>query len=377
MPRKSSRPAIQLDTKEVNEVTRIAKSRTEEARKVLRAKIILMNHEGKRDKDIKDTLGVDTNTVRLCLSKCLSLGVEAALSDMARSGAPAEIKQDEKAWIIFLACEKPQRFGFPHETWTLTILLEYIRSHAGERGFDNLKHLAKSKLWKILNEAEIKPHKVQYYLERRDPDFEKKMIQVLCVYKEINVALETNQKDTPIVTVSYDEKPGIQAIGNTVEDLRPEPYRYKGVGRDYEYVRHGTQSLLAGINLLTGEIIASVSDTHKSLDFIAFLDQVDQRYQDAEKIRVILDNHSAHVSKETMKHLETKPNRFEFVFTPKHGSWLNIIESFFSKLTRVFLRNLRVSSKEELRERLLQYITDINNDPVIFKWSYKMNEIIL
>jgi transposase/uncharacterized protein YqgV (UPF0045/DUF77 family) len=240
-----------------------------------------------------------------------------------------------------------------------------------------LKKLAKSKLWSILNEAEIKPHKVKYYLERRDPEFETKMAQVLCVYKEIHVAIENKQTDMPVVTVSYDEKPGIQAIENTVTDLSPEPYLHTSIGRDYEYIRHGTQSLLAGINLMTGEILATVSDTHKSIDFITFLDKIDQRYKDAEKIRIILDNHSAHVSKETMKHLETKPNRFEFVYTPKHGSWLNIIECFFSKLTRVFLRNLRVSSKEELKQRLIQYIDEINKDPVVFRWTYKMDETFI
>lgn len=228
-----------------------------------------------------------------------------------------------------------------------------------------------------MRNAEIKPDKIKYYLDRRDPEFENKMAQVLYVYKEIHVAIENNQTEAQVVTVSYDEKPGIQAIENTVKDRRPELFLHAAVGRDYEYIRHGTQSLLAGINLMTGEILATVNDTHKSCDFITFLDKLDQRYKDAEKIRIILDNHSAHVSKETMKHLETKPNRFEFIYTPKHGSWLNIIECFFSKLTRAFLRNLRVSSKEELRQRLLQYIDEINQDPVIFRWTYKMEETII
>jgi transposase len=198
------------------------------------------------------------------------------------------------------------------------------------------------------------------------------------VYKEIDVLLTSGNTDkAENITISYDEKPGIQATGNTVEDLRPEPYRYKSIGRDSEYIRHGTQSLLAGIDLLTGRITASVSDTHKSSDFITFLGMLDEKYDKSKKIRIVLDNHSAHVSKETMIYLGTIPNRFEFIFTPKHGSWLNLVESFFSKLSRVFLRGLRVGSKEELRERLLRYIDQINLEPVVFKWKYKMDEINL
>ena len=92
-------------------------------------------------------------------------------------------------------------------------------------------------------------------------------------------------------------------------------------------------------------------------------------------IRIVLDNHSSHISKETQKYLKTRPNRFHFIFTPKHGSWLNLIESFFSKITRSFLRHIRVDSKEELVNRIYQGIDEINQDPVVFRWRYKMDEI--
>jgi transposase len=376
MPKKSTRPKIIISEDDITYLKKIANSNTAEHRKVQRAKIILMNHEGLRDKDIKDKLNIDVNTVRLCLDKCLAMGARAALNDLARKGAPTEICQEDKAWVVYLACERPQIFGYAQETWTLELLIKHIREHAESKGHLTLTTLAKSKLWKILNDTEIKPHKVKYYLEKRDPEFELKMAQILIVYKEINTLLETGG-DTDSVTISYDEKPGIQAIENTAPDLNPQPYLYKSIGRDYEYKRHGTVSLLAGVNLETGEITADARDSHKSSDFTAFLDILDERYKSANKIRLILDNHSAHVSKETVRYLEKKPNRFEFVFTPKHGSWLNIIESFFSKLTRVFLRHIRVSSKEELKQRLLLYINEINQDPVILRWKYKMDEIIL
>jgi len=92
-------------------------------------------------------------------------------------------------------------------------------------------------------------------------------------------------------------------------------------------------------------------------------------------IRIILDNHSSHTSKETSAYLLTRPGRFEFVFTPKHGSWLNMIEMFFSKIARSFLKHIRVGSKKELIERIYQGISEINKDPVIFRWKYKMEEV--
>ena len=135
-------------------------------------------------------------------------------------------------------------------------------------------------------------------------------------------------------------------------------------------------SLLAGIDLLSGEAIPYISETHKSKDFIEFLKIVDSKYPKEEIIRLILDNHSAHISKETGKFVAVNPCRFEFVFTPTHGSWLNMIEIFFSKLTRQMLRGIRVSSKEELVKRIYQYFDEINEVPVVFHWKYKMNEIV-
>jgi transposase len=193
------------------------------------------------------------------------------------------------------------------------------------------------------------------------------------VYKEVEIELEGNAA-SGIVSVSFDEKPGIQAIANIAPDLAPTA-EHGYVGRDYEYKRLGTVSLLAGLNLITGEIISLIRDTHKSSDFIDFLKAVDEKYAEAERIRVVLDNHSAHTSRETRQYLANRPGRFEFVFTPKHGSWLNLIESFFSKLARVCLKGIRVASKEELIARISRYIEEVNEVPVVYRWKYKMDEV--
>ncbi len=173
----------------------------------------------------------------------------------------------------------------------------------------------------------------------------------------------------PVYTVSVDEKPGVQALGLTAPDLPPVVGKHAAVGRDYEYVRHGTVSILAGIDLHSGQIFANVEDRHRSLEFIALLKRLDDHYPKAAAIRVVLDNHSAHISKETMTYLASRPGRFEYVHTPKHGSWLNLIECAFSKMSRTFLRHIRVKSIDELKTRILKGIEEINAAPVVFRWN--------
>lgn len=169
--------------------------------------------------------------------------------------------------------------------------------------------------------------------------------------------------------VSIDEKPGVQAIGLTEPDLPPVPGKARAVGRDYEYVRRGTVFILAGIDLHSGHIFANVEDRHRSVEFIALLKRLDAHYPSEAVIRVALDNHSAHISKETMAYLGTRPGRFEYVHTPKHGSWLNLIECAFSKMARTFLRHIRVQSIDELKTRILLGIEEFNASPVIFRWN--------
>jgi transposase len=244
-----------------------------------------------------------------------------------------------------------------------------------EAGHPALSNVSHTKVWTILDGQEIKPHRIRYYLEKRDEDFQSKMDDVLIVYKQVEIEMRSDER-SGIVTVSYDEKPGIQALANTAPDLPPTK-EHGFVGRDYEYKRLGTVTLLAGMDLITGEIIGLVRDRHRSAEFVEFLEELDKRYADARRIRVILDNHSAHISKETRAYLERHPGRFDFVFTPKHGSWLNLIESFFGKFARVCLKGIRVKSKEELIERIYRYIDEVNAVPVVYHWKYRMDEVVV
>jgi transposase len=159
---------------------------------------------------------------------------------------------------------------------------------------------------------------------------------VLCVYREIQglkkAAAKAKKPSKPVAIVSYDEKPGIQAIATTAPDLPPKPGVHVTFARDHEYKRHGTLSLLAGIDLLTGKVHALVRDRHRSREFIEFLKLLDAAYPPQTAIKLILDNHSAHIARETKTWLAAQPaRRFEFTFTPKHGSSLNLVDGFFSK----------------------------------------------
>ena len=249
-------------------------------------------------------------------TKAIEMGIQAALDDLPRSGKPRQITPEARTWILSVACQKPKDLGFSYELWTHRLLAKYIRDHAVEQGHPSAAQIASGTISKLLSSENLQPHKVTYYVERRDPDFDSKMVQVLHVYQQVEWKLADDEFVPECdVMLSYDEKPGIQAIGTTTEDLPPVPGKHATHNRDYEYVRHGTLSLMAGMDLLTGEVIGSVVERHRSREFIDFLKMLDQKYESGLRIQIILDNHSAHTSKETRTYLETVPNRFEFVFT--------------------------------------------------------------
>lgn len=359
----------------------ICRTRTIQAQIMNRARIILLKANGESIDDIAEKVGMNRNSVMLCLKKYKEGGVENAIYDTPGRGRNPEITDDEKTWIIDVACRKPTEFGYAAETWTYAKLTSHIQQTAEAAKHPRLSTISKTKIVTILNEAEIKPFRIKYYCEKRDPEFETKKHNILVLYKQISMRFDEAgdlipyEEDEPEThTISYDEKPGIQAIAPTTPDLPPRVGN-SATYRDYEYVRHGTLSLLAGIDLVTGEAIPLVRETHKSSDFIAFLKILDEKYPQGDKIRLVLDNHSAHTSKETKAYLATVPGRFEFVFTPKHGSWLNMIEGFFGKMTHQMLRGIRVQSKEELANRIYKYFEEVNETPVVHHWKYKMDEI--
>lgn len=371
--------SIELSNEEREYLKLQTRARTIQAQTVTRARILLLRADSVSIDAIADKVGLNRCSVMLCLKKFKEGGIENALFDAPGRGRNAEITGEEKAWIINIACQKPIDFGYAAETWTYAKLTSHINKTAEAAGYTRLSTIHKSTVNTILDETDIKPHKITYYCENRDPDFDSKMHNVLLVYKQLEMQFDESGKliiseDTPIHVLSYDEKPGIQAIATTSDDLMPDE-KHSTINRDYEYKRLGTLSLLAAIDLQTGEAIPLVRDKHSSMEYIEFLKLLDDKYPKGDKLRIVLDNLKVHTSEATRKYLATVPGRFEFVFTPKHGSWLNMVEGFFSKMTRQMLRGIRVKSKEELTNRIYRYFAEINEEPIVFHWKYNLDDI--
>jgi transposase len=241
----------------------------------------------------------------------------AALKDSYHRPKEPGIGDDAKAWVVHVACSKPKDLGYAAE------------SGAG-------KH------WQsIFANTPWRPTMLRCRGRPRRP----------CIGSSPNNRFILKKSST-----------------TWSGDLPPVPGKHPKIGRDHEYERLGTCSILAALDLQDGHITARVEDRHRSVEFIGLLSDLDARYPQECTIRIILDNHSAHISKETQAFLSTRPNRFQYVLTPKHGSWLNIVETLFGKMARSFLRHIRVQSLDELKARILKGIAEINAAPVVHRW---------
>jgi len=372
MARSSTRPKLILTDEEKMHLDQLRQSKTAAFRDVQRAQILWRYDAGEKVSQIARELKTTRNSVLKWIDKTLQVGAKVGMKDTPHKPREAVITDDAKAWVVNLACSKPKEFGHAAELWTRSALARYVREHAVQAGYPALAKAAKATVQRILDAQTLRPHKVKYYLERRDPNFLSKMKNVLLVYQEValqNDAVTNGAAQPVVITVSVDEKPGVQAIGNTAPDLPPVAGKYPTVARDHEYVRHGTWSILAALDLHDGHVTARVEERHRSVEFIALLKDLDVHYPPDCTIRIVLDNHSSHTSKETRAYLATRPNRFKYVLTPTHGSWLNIVETLFGKMTRTFLRQIRVGSKKELRDRILLGIAEINQMPVVHRWK--------
>jgi len=372
MAGKSRLPKLALSTEQLSELRQLSHSRTAPAREMQRARILCRYHAGETIAGIARAMEMTRKSVRKWIDKALAMGAEAALKDAYHRPRAPVITEEARAWVVHLACSKPKELGYAAELWTRSLLAQHVRREAAQAGHPSLSRAAKATVQRILAEQPLHPERIRYYLEKRDPAFEVRMRDVLLVYQEValqNEAQRAGQQRPAIITVSVDEKPGLQALANTAPDLPPVPGKHPGVARDHEYKRLGTCSILAALDLHEGHVTARVERRHRSREFIALLRDLDQYYPADCTIRIILDNHSAHISKETQTFLASRPNRFQYVLTPKHGSWLNIVETLFGKMARTFLRHIRVQSWEELRDRILRGIAEINAAPVVHRWK--------
>jgi transposase len=244
---------LQFTEPELRRLESIRNSRTEEKRHTVRAALLLDSLSGQSDEAVARRHQISRSTVVLCIRKCLQFGLDAALGELPRTGKPRQLPDDAITWVLNCACQKPKDLGYSYELWTCKLLTAHLRRYCVAAGHPALQKLSRSKLHKILRQGELRPHRIRCYVERRDPAFEAKMAIVLPVYKEVDIVNEYRRggagQSLGMVTISYDEKPGIQALAVTTPDRPPVAGQYSSHLRDYEYKRPGTVSLSAGLDL--------------------------------------------------------------------------------------------------------------------------------
>ena len=227
---------VAMTDEDVARLMAISRSRTEPASRVERAQMLLAYREKPSFFAVGQRLGVHHQTVQRCIERALAYGPLMALDDRPRPGKEPTITPEAKAWLVSLACRKAKELGYPHELWTTRLLARHAREHGAAAGHECLANLVQGTVCKILGQEEVKPHKVRYYLERRDAEFEQKMAEVLCVYREVQIlkkaaakAKKRKKPGKPVTIVSYDEKPGIQAIATTAPDLPTDAWHLRDV----------------------------------------------------------------------------------------------------------------------------------------------------
>lgn len=344
MPRVS--PKIVLTKDERAKLEKILRCHRSEKRDILRASIILLAAQGLQNKAIAKQLGV-TETVVAKWRKRFVKYRQEGLCDAPRRGRPKTFTSDDKLLIIKEACKRPK----VESHWSVRSLQKHLQEECGLK-------ISSASLQRILASLDLKLHQCESWLESRDPEFEAKQAQIIGLY--------LNPPENALV-ISVDEKTGIQALG------RPEPTKPVRPGQpekmDAHYKRNGTQSLLAALLVHEGKVIGKCYDRHTNEQFLDFMNELVKHYP-TQDLYVILDNLSVHKHRKVQEWLSLQQGRVHFVFTPTRASWLNQIELWFSILTRKVLKRGIFNSKEELVQKIMQFIEQYNLEAKPFKWTY-------
>ena len=349
---------IKITKKEKTELQKIVKRQKSEARMVLRANIILMLSEGRTEQEASKDLRINIKTVRKWATRFCADRMEG-LNDKPRPGAPLEFTANQRCEIISIACDSPKNYG--HETrnaWTYDILAETVNKQ-----ISGLK-MGRTSVFLTLASKELKPNKFKMWLHSKDPEFTEKVNEIVDLYLD-------PPKDSVVICV--DEKTGMQATERKNETKMPVP---GGAGKyEYEYIRHGTQSLIAGFNIANGKVVAECKETRKAEDLIKFMEKLASEYHNETRIHIIWDNLNIHkdgTSNRWKEFNKKHGGKFRFHYTPIHASWVNQVEIFFSVLQKKCLRYANFKSVNELKKTVMKYINIWNKkDGHPFKWIFK------
>lgn len=339
--------AVRVDLEEAvrGRLERIAASAKAQVRAAERARIVLAAMKGDSNAAIARSEGVSVNTVRKWRGRFAAAG-EAGLRDASRPGRPCRYGPETRVAVVATATSAPPH---PESTWSH----QAISRHLCQAG------ISASQVGRILAALDLKPHRVRGWLTRRDtPDFWDRAADICDLYRN---------PPEGAVLLSIDEKTAIAARS------RRYPGRPAAPGHpareEFEYRRHGTASLVAALDLRTGEVLTEIITRNDAVTFTAFLTQLDEAIAPGQNIHVVLDNGSSHTAKHTKKWLATHP-RWTVHWTPPHASWLNQAELFFSVLTRKVLRHGDFSSRDDLIDKLNTYVINSNTTAKPYKWTY-------
>ena len=338
-------PPLEISDEERVELERRVRAKTSTQRQAQRARVVLLAAEGVANRRIAEAVGMHENYVGVWRRRFESERL-AGLEDRPRSGRPRVYGHDERVRIVATATSTKPEWA---SHWSHSLL-------AG--ALDDMG-ISASQVGRILAALDIKPHQVRSWLARPDdPEFWERAADVCGLYLS---------PPTNALVLSLDEKTAIPARSRRHATKAVAPGRPER--QEFEYRRHGTACLMAALDVHTGEVIATDAPRNNSASFIAFLEDIDAQVPRRKKIHLIVDNGSSHVSKATTAWLGQHP-RFVVHHTPKHASWLNQVELFFSILTRRLLRRGEFDSVEDLVAKIMGFIRDHNRTAKPFRWTY-------
>jgi transposase len=314
--------------------------------------------EQQMDSQVAREVSTTTKTVRKWRSRFVQSGIDG-LYDLPRSGAPTKFQVGQRCEVIAIACDAPANYGFPTYTlWNLDLLTQVV--HNNVEG----PTMSRSSVARTLGQNDLRPHKMRMWLHSKDPDFKEKVNDLVCLYTD-------PPEEAAVICV--DEKTGMQALERKYETCLPgpgKPGRY-----EYEYIRHGTQALITGFNIRTGQVTATCGPTRTADDLISYMETLAARYRPYRKIIIIWDNLNIHhngPSERWTRFNEKHGNKFEFHYTPIHASWMNQVEIFFSILQKRCLKHGSFTSADDLKQKVLAFIerwNQVEGHP--FNWTFR------
>jgi len=349
--KKRGRPPtlVEINLSERGVLQRRAAAVTTSQRDALRARIVLGAAEGQSNIFIAEQLGTSVDTVS-CWRRRFARSRLEGLKDKQRSGRCPRFTPVQRCEIIAAACEPaPSKDGL--HGWTLNRLREHIQTLA-------IAKISRSHLHATLQRADLRPHRKRVWLHSKDPCFREKVTEIVDLY------LHPRPGAT---VVCVDEKPGMQATQRKHDDRPATPGQ--DVKREFEYIRHGTQTLLAAFVVHTGTVITRCGPTRTAEDLEAFMEVVAQEIPGV--VDVVWDNLNIHHGERWERFNARHQNRFRFHYTPLHASWVNQVELWFGVLQRRCLANGSFRSVEELRSAVAAFVSYWNREAKHpFRWSF-------